>query len=372
MLTLSTVIPISPQTDGSQEVRHWWPEYLDDVYSSLKSKGYPIDWDQLHLSGYSMGGRGTWRNAVARPDVSSLRIPVFDKASFTNDDLLFICYQLYASLAPSAGAAEKAGDGTLSQQKADSVFDKLDLIKDIPVMQFAGRSDSTAGGDSPKSTEAQLKKVGNDLASLVMESTDHSGMSIIPFDTTLMNWMLKQKKSGASSSVSSSEDDISSSNDDEDNESTSSKARITKTRSSSTSTKTSSAESSKYTQDTQVKVADTGSSSSGSSGTTKKKCTSSAAARRRRAKRAAMLEEGYAFAHPGPVRRGIYGNTPAPSPASMKKRGLSLADIIISSEAHKAETEKKKRSLEENVKAHANQARSAHNSPTKFGRRLSR
>lgn len=64
------VIPISPQNDNGQEVRHWWPEKLDDVYSSLKSKGYPIDWDQLHLSGYSMGGRGTWRNAVARPDVS--------------------------------------------------------------------------------------------------------------------------------------------------------------------------------------------------------------------------------------------------------------------------------------------------------------
>jgi len=287
-----------------------------------------------------------------------------------------VCVQLYASLAPSAGAAEKAGDGTLTQQKADSVFDKLDLIKDIPVMQFAGSSDSTAGGDPPKSTEAQLKKIGNNLASLVMESTDHSGMSIIPFDTTLMNWMLKQKKSGASSSVSSSEDDISSSSSNdttsESTSSSSSKASITKTRSSSTSTKTSSAQSSKYTQDTQVKVADTGSSSSGSSGTSKKKCTTSGSARRRRAKRAAMLEEGYAFAHPGPVRRGLYGNT-APSPVSIKKRGLSLADIIASSEAHKAETEKKmKRSLEENVKAHANQARSAHTSPTKFGRRLSK
>lgn len=69
-VSLRAVIPISPQNDNGQEVRHWWPQYMDKVYDDLKSKGYPIDWDQLHLSGYSMGGRGTWRNAVARPDVS--------------------------------------------------------------------------------------------------------------------------------------------------------------------------------------------------------------------------------------------------------------------------------------------------------------
>ncbi|KAK9900771.1 alpha/beta-hydrolase [Cystobasidium minutum MCA 4210] len=169
-----TVIPISPQKDGKQEVRHWWPERLDDVYDSLRSKGYPIDWDQLHLSGYSMGGRGTWRNAVARPN-------------------------LYASLSPSAGAAEKKGDSTLNQQKADPVFEKLDLIKDIPIMQFAGTSDTTASGNPPKSTDSQLKKLGARLSSLVMKNTDHSGMSTIPFDATLMNWMLKHRRRGASS-----------------------------------------------------------------------------------------------------------------------------------------------------------------------------
>lgn len=289
---------------------------------------------------------------------------------------MFNRMQLYASLAPSAGAAEKAGDGTLSQQKADSVFDKLDLIKDIPVMQFAGSSDSTAGGDPPKSTEAQLKKIGNSLASLVMESTDHSGMSIIPFDTTLMNWMLKQKKSGSSSSSSSSVNDSTSSNDNTESESTSSsKASISKTRSSSGSTKTASAGTSRQTG--QIKVVDTGSSGdsisntgSGSSTSGKKKCTSSASARRRRAKRAAMQEEGYAFAHPGPVRRGVYESTP--STPMIKKRGLTLADIIKSSSG-KISNEKTKSLLEKNVKTHVNnnQARS-HLSNTKFGRRLSR
>lgn len=245
----------------------------------------------------------------------------------------------------------------MSQQKADSVFDKLDLIKDIPVMQFAGSSDSTAGGDPPKSTEAQLKKIGNNLASLVMESTDHSGMSTIPFDTTLMNWMLKQKRNGGSSSSSSSSTSdsdtttSSSSNDNEEEEegSSSSKGSISKTRTSSSPSKTSSPSKSQYTQDAEVKVVD---SDSGSSSSGKKKC-SPATKARRRAKRAAMLaNEGYAWAHPGPVRRGILAAPSAPVTAQKQKRGLSLAAIIASSEKHM----KNKRS---------------HVSPSKFGRRLS-
>lgn len=59
-------------SDGGQEVRHWWPDHLDDVYASVKKKDYPIDWSKLHLSGYSMGARGCWRNAVARPNVGDL------------------------------------------------------------------------------------------------------------------------------------------------------------------------------------------------------------------------------------------------------------------------------------------------------------
>lgn len=55
---------------NGQEQRHYFPEHLDKLYNHLKNKGYPIDWDRLHLGGYSMGGRGTCRNGVARPEVS--------------------------------------------------------------------------------------------------------------------------------------------------------------------------------------------------------------------------------------------------------------------------------------------------------------
>ena len=47
-------------------------EALDKLYQHLKNKGYPIDWDRLHLGGFSMGGRGVCRNGVARPEVGPI------------------------------------------------------------------------------------------------------------------------------------------------------------------------------------------------------------------------------------------------------------------------------------------------------------
>lgn len=69
-----TIIPISPKNVGGQEIRHWFPENVQKVMSDVKSKhGDKIDFASCHLSGYSMGARGTWRNGVANPDVSAMQ-----------------------------------------------------------------------------------------------------------------------------------------------------------------------------------------------------------------------------------------------------------------------------------------------------------
>jgi hypothetical protein len=100
----------------------------------------------------------------------------------------------------SAGAAERDGDGTLSQQKADATFPLLKNIVNMPVWQFAGSSDTTAGTESPKATQEQLVKLGSTVSKLSIESTDHSGMSTMPFNAQLMKWMLQQKRNGGGSS----------------------------------------------------------------------------------------------------------------------------------------------------------------------------
>lgn len=182
-----TVIPISPmKTPSGGEARHWRPDALDAVLDAVSAK-YPVDEDRIHCAGYSMGARGCWRYSVNRPTK-------------------------LASTMSSAGAAERAGDGTLSQEKADPTFPLLKNIVNLPVWQFAGSSDSTAGTESPKATEAELEKLGSTIAKLSIENTDHSGMSTMPFNSAHMKWMLQQKRGGGSSS---SEDSSSGSSDDD-------------------------------------------------------------------------------------------------------------------------------------------------------------
>jgi len=148
-----TIIPISPKNVGGQEIRHWMPENVQKVLKDVLSKhGEHIDPHGIHLGGYSMGARGCFRNGVANPET-------------------------WASIAPSAGGAEAAGDGTLSQQKADSVFDKLSNMASVPVWQFAGEWDSTAGTDSPKRTQDALAKAGDGNAKLSILKADHSALS---------------------------------------------------------------------------------------------------------------------------------------------------------------------------------------------------
>lgn len=165
-----SIIPVA----GSS-ARHFMPGNIKAIIDAVISE-YNVDESRIYLSGYSMGSRGCWRNAVANP-------------------------QLFAAIAPSAGGAENSGDGTLTQQaKVDSTFDLLKNIVDMPVRQFAGSSDSTAGTDSPKRTQAELEKLGSKVASLEIMNKDHSGLSTAPWlETDLLSWFLKQSKSGSNS-----------------------------------------------------------------------------------------------------------------------------------------------------------------------------
>jgi len=163
---------------------------LDNVLAKVKSE-YPVDEDQIHCSGYSMGSRGCWRYATNRPGV-------------------------LASVSPAAGAAESKGDGTLSQQYAEPTFDLLDKIITLPIRQFDGTYDNTAGTESPRKTQKQLLTLGSEVSTLNEIACDHSGLSTKPFTTDLMNWMLKNKRSGFSSSDDDGDGDSEDDGDSDD------------------------------------------------------------------------------------------------------------------------------------------------------------
>jgi len=141
----------------------------------------------------------------------------------------------------------------------------------------------------------------------------------------LMQWMKRQGGGSATSSDSSSS---SSSDDDEDDDKVADTSSddvkvVDNGSSSSNSTSTSSGSSSSGSSSS------SSTDSSSSSGKTRK-CKVSSTKRSKKAKRSL----GYAMAHPGPVRRGIYSASAAAGPhaAAHQKRSLSLSAILASRE----------------------------------------
>lgn len=65
----------------------------------------------------------------------------------------------------------------------------------MPIRQFAGQYDNTAGTDGPKKTQADLEKMGAKDSTLEIMDTDHAGLSTKPWtDTDLLPWFLKQSR----------------------------------------------------------------------------------------------------------------------------------------------------------------------------------
>lgn len=308
---------------------------------------------------------------------------------------LFWQPQLYASLSPAAGPCEAPGSGTLSQQKASSVLDKISAIKHIPLRQYAGKWDNTVGQSSPKQMENALEKCGATNAELIWVDSTHIDMNIKPFTVDRLQWMLKQKRGNSGSNDGKDNNDKKQENKDDD------KTKSNDTNLSPIANGKASTDIKQHNTDLKDKTDDDDTTtsptvdftspapSSSSSGSKTGSCKAKTRQRRKAAKRS-LGEEGYA--HPGPVRRGIL---PKPdnelqqnsSSSSRKvKRGLTLADIISNAESLKAKEKRDtqeeeegvkigKRTPLESLKAHAGNRRSHSGSSSldpKLGRRASR
>lgn len=170
-----TIVPIASM---SANTRHFDPDKILAILNEVKAS-YNVDSERCYISGFSMGARGTWRSLVFHPEI-------------------------WAAGAPSAGAAENTGASTLSQEYALATFPSLNKVLNIPIRQFDGLSDTTAGFKDPQSTQAEIVKLGGKLSTLTeMSGKDHSAMSTAPWtDTDLLSWFLKQQRSGGTSSPS--------------------------------------------------------------------------------------------------------------------------------------------------------------------------
>lgn len=343
--------------------------------------------------------------------------------------------QLYASLSPAAGPCEAPGSGTLSQQKANSVLDKISAIKNIPLRQYAGKWDNTVGQSSPKSMQDALQKCGASHAELIWVDGNHNDMSTRPFNVDRLEWMLRQKRGGGGGGTPPSytpeehkedekkKDEEKHDNKDDNNQNDGKKSDNGEDKSdrvkvdlspiadnkSSTDHKQHNTDlednkkeeekpgndsSSSSSDNSSSPVIDIATSSPSSDSFKPKSCK---ATRRRQKKKRAMItaadyakrslgEEGYA--HPGPVERGILPIPEGEEQLNKKvKRGLRLSDIISNTESLKVEKKDlkqqkeeeernlmlmKKRTPLENLKAHAGNRRSTFGSASSHGTKFGR
>ncbi|KAL7009453.1 hypothetical protein EMMF5_001084 [Cystobasidiomycetes sp. EMM_F5] len=175
------IIPIAPESFSSGLDPQWWyPELVDKVVNAVAAK-YPVDFNQFHCSGYSMGGMGTWRYAVHNPGRC-------------------------ITLNPNGAFAEQNVIKNSLGQSVTAPSDQLNLLASInkPVRAFSGSQDTTIPASWAQGTQSKMSSLGDSSSTLTILNTDHSGLTSQPFTTDLLNWMLSHSGSGSAASSPSS------------------------------------------------------------------------------------------------------------------------------------------------------------------------
>jgi poly(3-hydroxybutyrate) depolymerase len=147
-------IAVFPQCPSNA---YWAPGPLKAVIDSLE-QALRIDTDRIYLTGFSLGGYGTWQTAAALPD-------------------------LFAAIAPLCGMSD---------------IPDVPRLRDIPVWAFHGALDQNVPlAESQKMTEA-LRSAGGNVRLTVYPQFAHEIWAITYRDSRLYLWFLAQKRGGES------------------------------------------------------------------------------------------------------------------------------------------------------------------------------
>jgi predicted peptidase len=131
----------------------WSPEALMAMLDAIEH-ALRIDRDRVYLTGFSLGGNGTWRTAAAFPDV-------------------------FAAIAPVCGMSD---------------ISDVPRLRDIPVWAFHGALDQNVPlGESEKMTAA-LRDIGGNVKLTVYPDFAHDCWSITYRDSRLYLWFLEQRR----------------------------------------------------------------------------------------------------------------------------------------------------------------------------------
>jgi predicted peptidase len=132
----------------------WFPPAVGDAIDDVESK-YAVDKSRVYLTGFSMGGFGTWSTAYDQPN-------------------------RFAAIAPVA-----AGSGNA---------ELMPLIKNVPAWVFNGGADTTTSAALARSAVEALKRAGGTVRYTEFPGQGHVDAPRLAYaDKELYDWMLRHR-----------------------------------------------------------------------------------------------------------------------------------------------------------------------------------
>lgn len=126
------------------------------VYQIIEDvcKEYRVDLDRIYLTGFSMGGFGTWELGIRRPD-------------------------LFAALVPICGAAP---------------MDYVGNLVNMPVWVFHGAKDANVKVEGSRDAVARLKSLGGSPLYTEFPQIEHNSWDTVYHTPALYKWLLAQRR----------------------------------------------------------------------------------------------------------------------------------------------------------------------------------
>lgn len=145
-------IVVSPQCP---EYKNWDTEdllaLLDHIEATL-----PIDKNKIYVTGWSMGGFGTWSLAQAAPE-------------------------RFAAIAPICGGGN---------------LDRLCIMRNVPVWAFHGKEDTQVPYEESERLIQKLKELGADVRLTLYDDVGHDAWTSTYQNQELYDWLLSKSKNG--------------------------------------------------------------------------------------------------------------------------------------------------------------------------------
>jgi len=141
---------LSPQCPRDS---YWQPEQVTELIEHVSSR-LSIDRDRVYLTGYSMGGFGTWATACHDPD-------------------------RFAAIAPLSGGGD---------------VQQAERLQELPIWAFHGDKDNVVSIDGDRAMVEAVQKCGGNVKFTVYPGAGHGICDMTYQDDRLFDWLLAQRR----------------------------------------------------------------------------------------------------------------------------------------------------------------------------------